>query len=83
MELSLTAIRAKFDAVLAGTCTREAVSDWAREQRCADDHGELAITPELDRNRIWNALLFLEGVDLKDAPGSYSHNNDDVARERP
>jgi hypothetical protein len=83
MELNLPTIRAKFDAILATTITRESASDWARELREASDRNELTISPSEEKRRLWKALLFLEGVDMKDAPNSYLHNEEDITRERP
>ncbi len=83
MEVSKQAITAKFDEVLSESVSREAVSDWARVRREADDDGTLTLLPEAERSRLWDALLFLEGVDLKDSPTSYLHNEEDILRERP
>ena len=83
MELSLVAIRSKFDEVLATVVTRESASDWARSLREASDRNELTILPLEEKRVIWKALIFLEGVDMKDAPDSYLHNKDDIIRERP
>jgi hypothetical protein len=83
MRIDSAMIRAQFDAVLAATVTRESVSDWARRLREADDREELLITPDCERQRLWKAILFLEGVDMKDAPDSYLHNDEDISRERP
>jgi hypothetical protein len=83
MELNLTTIRTKFDEILSAMITRESVSDWARELREASDRNELTISPIEEKRRIWKALLFLEGVDMKDAPNSYLHNEEDITRERP
>lgn len=83
MELSLVTIRAKFDEVLAMAVTRESASDWARLLREASDRNELTILPLEKKRVIWKALIFLEGVDMKDAPDSYLHNEEDINRERP
>ena len=83
MEVDLTTIQRKFDAILAASETRESVSNWARELREADDRQQLKIVPASDKQRLWNAILFLEGVDLKDAPDSYLHNEEDIIREKP
>ena len=83
MDIDLHAIRSQFDVVLAGSVARETVSDWAKALREGNDRQELTITPESDRSRIWKAILFLEGVDMKDAPDSYLHNAQDISRERP
>lgn len=83
MNLDLTTIRAQFDAVRAGTLSREQASDWARELREADDRNELTIAPEADRKRIWEALEFLEGYDLKTGPNEYLLAEEDLIANRP
>jgi hypothetical protein len=83
MNLCLTAIQVKFDAVCIGQCTREAASNWAREMREADDRNELMIMPEVDRKRIWEALLFLERYDMKNAPDEYLYDEKDLVANRP
>ena len=83
MNLDLTTIRAQFDAVRAGRLSREQASAWARELREADDRKELTITPDSDRKRIWDALVFLEGYDLKTGPEEYLHNEEDLIANRP
>ncbi len=83
MRTDLNEIRSRFDELLTGTVDRKSVSDWARDLRIAEDNRELIVTPEDDRARIWTAILFLEGVDSKDSPDSYLHNEEDIRRERP
>ncbi|HUE72812.1 MAG TPA: hypothetical protein VMP01_18140 [Pirellulaceae bacterium] len=83
MNIDISQVRDKFAAVLNGSESREAVSKWARAIREADDRGELFATPAADRMRIWHAILFLEGVDLRDSPESYLHNEIDIRREQP
>jgi len=83
MKVNLTRIRSQFDAILMGTIEREQVADWARKLREASDREELAVKPESDWEVVWKAILFLEGVDLKDAPDSYLHNEEDILREKP
>lgn len=83
MELNLTMIRAQFDAVRAGTLSREAASDWARELREADDRKQLTVTPDAERKRIWEALLFLESYDMKNAPDEYLYQEEDLVANRP
>ena len=83
MTLDLATIRAMFDAVLAGKVTREEASNWARELREAHDRGELAITPQADWKRVWQALEFLEGYDLKISPEQYLHTEEDLIANKP
>ncbi|WP_313902629.1 MULTISPECIES: DNA-binding protein [Bacillus] len=46
--------------------TREQVSDWAENYVSSDD-------PEIDDDQVWDMLVLLSGIDLKDSPNSYLH----------
>lgn len=83
MNLKLSLVREQFDSLISGTASRERVSDWARSIREADDRDEVQLSSDEDGDRIWKAVLFLEGVDLKDSPETYLHNEADIQRERP
>ncbi len=83
MNIDLATVRKMFQAVLDGSETREAVSDRAKALQEIDDRRELVVVPESDRKRLWKALTFLEGVDLKDGPDSYLHIDEDIVRECP
>ena len=83
MNVNIQTIQARFDDVLHGRVGREVIADWAKALREADDHKELTVVPETDRLRVWKAILFLEGVDLRDSPESYLHDDADISRERP
>lgn len=83
MNVSLKIIQSRFDDLVSGKIGREEVADWARNLREADDRRELTISPESDRSFVWKGILFLEGVDLRDSPNSYLHNEADIMRERP
>lgn len=43
-----------------------------------EDDGTLVYEPALDEDKIWNALLFLSGIDLKDTPYTYLHSLEDI-----
>lgn len=83
MELDKRTLQARFDAVLSGECTREVASEWARHVRESDDRQELVITPEAERKRIWEALVFLESFDLKNSPTEYLYLEEDLIANRP
>ncbi|AKU33097.1 MULTISPECIES: DNA-binding protein [Bacillus] len=61
----------KIRNVLKGTITREQVSDWAEIYVSADD-------PEIDDDQVWDMLILLSGIDLKDSPNSYLHPVEDL-----
>ncbi|WP_415749607.1 DNA-binding protein [Bacillus subtilis] len=61
----------KIKSVLNGQTTREEVSDWAGTYIYADD-------PEVKNDRVWDMLILLSGIDLKDSPETYLHSTDDL-----
>ncbi len=83
MNITINDIRLIFDRVIAGSISREEASRVAQSYRECSDLNELVVIPESERKRAWNAIIFLNGVDLKDAPNSYLHNEEDIRDERP
>ncbi len=73
MVVRLSDVQQAFDALLAETRSREEISDWARMLRIANDEGQLTFEPVSLRDKIWRAVTYLEGVDLKDSPTTYLH----------
>ncbi|MCY7762854.1 hypothetical protein MOC76_14035 [Bacillus spizizenii] len=61
----------KIKSVLNGQTTREEVSDWAGTYVYADDS-------EVEDDRVWDMLILLSGIDLKDSPETYLHSTDDL-----
>ncbi|CAM2955171.1 DNA-binding protein [Bacillus spizizenii] len=47
------------------------MSDWAGTYVYADD-------PEAADDRVWDMLILLSGIDLKDSPETYLHSTDDL-----
>ncbi len=77
MKVSLVEVLGIFDDLINGNIAREDVSSWAQERQNAEDSGSLEYEPTSKEQIIWDAILYLEGVDLKDAPDSYLHTNED------
>lgn len=61
----------KIKSVLNGQTIREEVSDWVGPYIYADD-------PEVENDRVWDMLILLSGIDLKDSPETYLHSTDDL-----
>ena len=74
MQISLIEIRKKFDQLINEEVPREAIADWAKKRQEAEDDDRLEYDPPSDENRIWRAITYLMGVDLKDIDGSYLHS---------
>ena len=77
MKVSLTEVVNIFDGLISGELSREDASDWAKKRQEAEDAGDLEYEPATKEREIWDAVLYLEGVDLKDSPDTYLHISDD------
>lgn len=73
MKVSLLEVMNILDKLISGELSREDVSDWAKKRQIAEDGGELEYEPASKEQEIWDAILYLEGVDLKDSPDTYLH----------
>ncbi|OWP63961.1 hypothetical protein CDA63_05705 [Hymenobacter amundsenii] len=58
--------------------SREEASQWALNSREGLERRALKYFPASAESKIWDAVLFIEGIDLQDAPGSYLHNEEDI-----
>ena len=83
MRVSLAEVREMFDGLLAGE-SREAASAWAVARMQAADDDDLRFDPPNSETRIWDAIVFLGGIDLiTDMGGSYLYGPLDLESERP
>lgn len=78
MEIDLESVRNVFHEVLAGRMTREAADRWAYELVQQSEMGSLSFVPESEKRRIWDAILYLYGVDSMEEPGEYLHTDEDI-----
>lgn len=77
MRVTAQDIAIAFRDLRDGVRSREDVAQWASAVRAADDAEGIQYEPPAAGPAIWDALEFLIGVDLKDAPDSYLHGQKD------
>ena len=53
-------------------------AEWANERWQIADQQALAFVPPQSETPLWEALLFLLGIDLQVNPGEYLHTTEDV-----
>ena len=82
MTVSLSQISQAFDDLIAGAKSRETLAAWATALRQAEDARQLQYEPRGEESRIWNAILYLTGVDLKSSARDYLHNTNDFLSYR-
>lgn len=81
MKITLQDIQDKFDALNSGAQSREEVAEYASRAMEADDAGALEMEKPAS-DKIWKAILYLSGVDLKDNPDTYLHTKSDFVEAR-
>lgn len=80
MEIRLTEVRQVFQGVLEGRITREAADRWAYSIVQAYEARNLVFVPVEEEEKIWSGVMYLYGIDSKDAPDSYLHTTDDIRK---
>lgn len=81
MKITLADIQSRFDALCGEATSREAIAIFAASAMRADDAGELEMEAEFEE-KIWDAIIYLSGVDLKNSPSEYLHCLDDFFQAR-
>ena len=82
MTITLSDISEAFTDLISGAKSRETIAAWATTLREAEDSHQLQYEPSVEETRIWNAILYLTGVDLKTSPSNYLHNTNDFLSYR-
>lgn len=78
MKIDIQLVRKVFEDVLSGHISREEADEWAVSIIKLDETGNVKYTPPSDESKIRDGILFLRGIDLKDSPESYLHDEDDI-----
>lgn len=81
MTITLEELKNIFSAVIRGDLSREEASDRAIELQQAADDNNLHYIPAEKEYLMWDAILFLLGVDLRSSPNEYLHNKTDIDLE--
>jgi hypothetical protein len=78
MRIHIQELKDVLRNVLDKKISREAASDWAFKLREAEDDNNLEYIPKDSEALIWDGIKFVEGIDLKDTPNTYLHNEFDI-----
>ena len=76
--ISKNLIIEKLKEILDGNISRDIASKWASELRLLDDQRKLEYEDNENELIIWNAIVFIEGIDLKDAATTFLHSDKDI-----
>ena len=82
MIVTIDTIKKMFADLESGTKSREFVAEFAAAAMKADDIGSLIMEPSADASRIWKAITYLSGVDIKESPDTYLHCTEDFIEFR-
>jgi hypothetical protein len=74
MEVTLKDIGQKFDDLISERTSREEIADFASQAMGANDQDFLVFKPKSEKSKIWEAILYLSGVDLRVSPDGYLHS---------
>lgn len=78
MEIDLETVRRVFCDVLDGRMTREEADRWAYGVMQQAEAGSLTYSPVTAKDRIWEGVMYLYGIDNMVAPGQYLHSEEDI-----
>lgn len=78
MDVTASRIEQCLRDVLNGVMSREAASAWAFAAMEANDRDDLVYIPAEREDQIWDAIRFLQGIDLKVSPDEYLHDREDI-----
>ena len=82
MDISIDEIMKAFDHLQKKSKTREEVSDWALRLMRAEDAGDLRYMPSDQEAKIWKAIIWLTGIDLKEESDSYFDTDEGIQEYR-
>ena len=82
MRLTLEDIQRAFADLESESKSREQIADFANEALRSNDAGTLQMEPQTEVARIWEAVKYLCGVDLKQSPNNYLHCVEDFIEFR-
>lgn len=78
MNITLDSVRNVFNDVISGNISRECADRWAHSVIKKSEENSVIFTPESDKEKIWNGIMYLYGIDLEESPGIYLHTDDEI-----
>lgn len=78
MKIDIETVRQVFRDVLDERMTREEANLWAYNIIKKDEEKPLVYSPLTDRDRIWEGLMYLYGIDNMEDPEQYLHSEEDI-----
>lgn len=81
MILSFETVKGVFEDILSHKISREDADQWAWHIMQRSEAEDIEFAPREKASAIWNALLYINGIDLPDSDRSYLHSDDDIRTE--
>ena len=82
MTVTIATIERMFADLESEAKSREFVAQFAAAAMKADDTASLIMEPRSEAPRIWKAITYLSGVDIKESPEAYLHCTEDFVEFR-
>ena len=82
MIVTLKDIKKAFSDLENGSRSYEEIASFASAAMQADDAGLLHIEPQSEAHKVWAAITYLTGVDIKETSDSYLHCAEDFLEFR-
>lgn len=81
MIVTLIDVLDVLERVVSGEMNREDADRWAHSLVQRNECETLIFSPKAERDKIWAGLMFLYGIDMREAPGIYLHSQTDLQAE--
>jgi hypothetical protein len=78
-SISVAEVQEVLALLIQEKLSKEQASDWAHQRWLLADKGALSYMPPEAEPRLWDAILFLLGVDMQVSPDDYLHSTPDIA----
>lgn len=77
VNLSMESVKQVFSELLAEKITREQADRWAYQIIKAEE-SKMLVIDDKEPLLVWEAVMFLYGIDLMESPGEYLHTKSDI-----
>lgn len=78
MHISDLEVAYVFERLLSGELTRNDADRWAHSILKASEQSKIQFTPEKRREKIWDAVMYLYGIDLRSTDDDYMFSDQDI-----
>lgn len=77
-KLSFSDVQNIFKGIISGKITREEADRWAYAAIQKNEANEVIFSPPYDKEIIWEGVMYLYGIDLRERPDEYLHSLENI-----